>query len=44
MLKISIVEGPNQRRLVIEGKFLAPWVAGLMTVNVEGAGKRWMRI
>ena len=25
MLKISIVEGRNQRRLVVEGKLLAPW-------------------
>ena len=25
MLKISIVEGRKQRRLVVEGKLLAPW-------------------
>ena len=27
MLKISIVEGGNQRRLVVEGKLVAPWAA-----------------
>jgi len=25
MLKISILEGKNQRRLVVEGKLVAPW-------------------
>ena len=25
MLKISIVEGRKQRRLVVEGKLVAPW-------------------
>src|SRR5215470_18716368 len=27
MLKISIIERCNQRRLVLEGKLVAPWVA-----------------
>ena len=31
MLKISVVESRNQRRLVLEGKLLAPWVAELRT-------------
>jgi hypothetical protein len=29
MMKISIVDGRNQRRLVLEGKLVAPWVAEL---------------
>ena len=29
MLKISIVEGRKQRRLVVEGKLVAPWAAEL---------------
>jgi hypothetical protein len=29
MLKISIVEGRNERRLVFEGKLIAPWAAEL---------------
>jgi hypothetical protein len=29
MLKISIVEGRNERRLVLEGKLIAPWAAEL---------------
>ena len=27
MLKISVMEGPRQRRLILEGKLIAPWVA-----------------
>jgi hypothetical protein len=27
MLKISMVEGRKQRRLVVEGKLIAPWAA-----------------
>ena len=30
MLKISVVEGPHQRRLILEGKLIAPWVAEFM--------------
>lgn len=32
MLKISIIDTPNYRRLVLEGKLIAPWVAELTTV------------
>jgi anti-anti-sigma regulatory factor len=32
MLKISIVEGSNQRRLVLEGRLTAPWTEELKTV------------
>ncbi len=31
MLKITIVEGRNQRRLVVEGKLIAPWTGELTT-------------
>jgi len=27
MLKISVVDGRNERRLVVEGKLVAPWAA-----------------
>ena len=29
MLKISILDTPNQRRLLLEGRLIAPWVAEL---------------
>ena len=29
MLKISIFDAPNHRRLVVEGKLIAPWAAEL---------------
>ena len=29
MLKISILDTPNYRRLVVEGKLIAPWTAEL---------------
>jgi hypothetical protein len=29
MLKISIVEGPTVRRLIVEGKLVGPWAAEL---------------
>ncbi len=29
MLKISIIDSPSQRRLVLEGKLIAPWAAEL---------------
>ena len=29
MLKISVVEGPRRRRLILEGKLIAPWAAEL---------------
>jgi hypothetical protein len=31
MLKISIIESPGERRLVLEGKLIAPWAAELRT-------------
>ena len=31
MLKISICEGRNQRRLLLEGKLIAPWATELRT-------------
>ena len=31
MLKISVVEGPRRRRLILEGKLIAPWAAELTT-------------
>jgi hypothetical protein len=32
MLKISIRDTPSQRRLLVEGKLIAPWAAELRTV------------
>src|SRR3984957_1191666 len=32
MLKISIVDTPNRRRLVIEGKLIAPWACEVTAV------------
>jgi len=29
MLKISVVEGPRQRRLIVEGKLIANWAVDL---------------
>ena len=31
MLKISVVESQSQRRVIVEGKLIAPWVAELRT-------------
>jgi hypothetical protein len=31
MLKISVVEGPHRRRLILEGKLIAPWTTELTT-------------
>lgn len=31
MLKISVVEGARQRRLVVEGKLIEPWAAELIS-------------
>jgi hypothetical protein len=36
MLKISVVEGPRQRRMILEGKLIVPWVAEL-TAAYEAA-------
>jgi hypothetical protein len=32
MLKISILDKPSHRRLVVEGKLIAPWAAELSSV------------
>ena len=32
MLKISIIDTPSRRRLVVEGKLTAPWAAELKSV------------
>lgn len=32
MLKISLVEGKEERRLVVEGKLVGPWAAELKSV------------
>jgi hypothetical protein len=29
MLKITVVDGPRQRRLIVEGRLTAPWAAEL---------------
>ena len=31
MMKISLVDGPTQRRLIVEGKVITPWAAELRT-------------
>jgi ABC-type transporter Mla MlaB component len=31
MLKITVVEGRRQRRLIVEGKLIAPWATELAT-------------
>lgn len=31
MLKISIIDSPTQRRLILEGRLIAPWVEELRT-------------
>jgi hypothetical protein len=37
MLKISILDTPNYRRLVIEGKLIAPWASELTSVWRQAA-------
>jgi hypothetical protein len=43
MLKISVIDSRTERRLVLEGKLIAPWVAELRTawktVNEEIEGR-----
>jgi hypothetical protein len=39
MLKISILETPNYRRLAIEGKLIAPWAAELTSVWRQAAAE-----
>ena len=33
MLKISLIDGRSQRRLVLEGKLIAPWAAELKSTR-----------
>ena len=35
MLKISVIDSHTQRRLILEGRLIAPWVAELRTVWKE---------
>jgi hypothetical protein len=35
MLKISLIDKPRQRRLVVEGKLIAPWAAELRNACQE---------
>src|SRR5258708_39769964 len=39
MLKISVVDSRTERRLVLEGKLIAPWVAELRTVWKAAKGE-----
>ena len=39
MLKISIIEGRNQRRLVLEGKLIAPWATELRPAYQQAAAR-----
>jgi hypothetical protein len=40
MLKISMVEGASQRRLVLEGKLIAPWAAELKAEYIKARQER----
>jgi len=35
MLKISLVDNPRQRRVIVEGKLIAPWTAELRNACQE---------
>ena len=35
MLKISLIDGAKQRRLIVEGKLIAPWAAELRSACEE---------
>jgi hypothetical protein len=37
-LKISLVEGPRRRRLIVEGRLIAPWVAEFKAACKEAIG------
>jgi anti-anti-sigma regulatory factor len=37
MLKISILDTPRQRRLVLEGKLITPWTAELTSASEKAA-------
>jgi hypothetical protein len=44
MLRISVIDSPGQRRLVLEGKLLAPWVEELKSAwkvaNSDAEGRQ----
>jgi hypothetical protein len=41
MLKITVVEGPRRRRLIVEGRLIAPWAAELTSAcRTAGADLR----
>jgi len=40
MLKISVVDSPNQRRLVLEGELITPWVAELKIAWMKACVRR----
>ena len=44
MLKISMIEGHTERRLIVEGKLVGPWVAELRSacesVNIDPFGRK----
>jgi hypothetical protein len=37
MLKISLIDSPRRRRLVVEGKLIAPWAAELRNACQEAS-------
>ena len=39
MFKISIIETPSQRRLVLEGKLIAPWTAEVERAWTSAGGQ-----
>src|SRR4029077_6689076 len=38
MLKISLIDSARQRRLIVEGKLIAPWAAELRSACEEARG------
>ena len=38
MLKISLIDSARQRRLIVEGKLIAPWAAELRSTCAEARG------
>ena len=46
MLRISIIEGHTERRLIVEGQLVGPWVAELRSacenVNTELLGRKFV--
>jgi len=40
MLKISLIDSPRQRRLIVEGRLIAPWAAELRSGYEEAPRDR----